>query len=101
MPSLLGSPLTVFEVVHCLVDDPAIDTPDLVSVADEQAVVAERVDETRDPARALGDTGNRCVGEEPEIARAGDAKAGANIVSCLLRAQGQNTRAKTDALLEL
>src|SRR5215470_12937381 len=101
MRSCPGSPLTVLEVLHGLVDDPAIDTPDLVGVADEQAVVAERVDDTRDPTRVLGDTGNRRVGEEPEVARPGDAKSRADVIPRLLRGQGQDAAAKTDALLEL
>src|SRR5215472_5712474 len=101
MPSLLRSPLTVLEVVHRLVDDPAIDTPDLVGVSDQQAVVAERVDETRDPARALGDAGDRRVGEEPEVCRPGDAKSRADVVPRFFRGQGQDAAAKTDALLEL
>src|SRR5262252_1066383 len=101
MRSRPGSPLTVLEILHSLLHDPAIDTPDLVGVADEQAVVAERVDDTRDPARALGDTGDRRVGEEPEVRRPGDAKSRADVVPRFLRGQGQDAAAKTDALLEL
>src|SRR5215813_7923164 len=101
MPSLLGSPFTVLEIVHRLVDDSAIDPPDLVGVSDEQAVVAERVDDTWNPARVLGDTGNRRVGEEPEICRSGDAKSRADVVTRFFRGQGQDAAAKPDALLEL
>src|SRR5215813_1961848 len=101
MPSPLGAPLTVLEVVHRLVYDPAIDTPDLVGVSDEQAMVAERVDETRDPARALGDTSDRRIREEPEVCRPGDAKSRADVVPRFFRGQGQDAAAKTDALLEL
>src|SRR5262245_27320370 len=75
--------------------------PDLVSVADEQAMVAERIDEARDSAGVLGDASDRCVGEEPEVCRSRDAKSHADVVPRFLRSQGQNAAAKTDALLEL
>src|SRR5215813_1433631 len=101
MPSLLGSLLAVLEIPHRFVYDPAIDTPDLVGVSDEQAMVAERVDETRDPARAFGDTGDRRLGEEPEVRRPGDAKSRADVVARFFRGQGQDAASKTDALLEL
>src|SRR5262245_22593726 len=101
MPSLPGSPLALLAVLHGLVDDPAIDSPDLVGVPDEQAVVAECVNETGDSARVLGDAGDRRVGEEPEVPRPGDAQSGADVIPRFLRGQGQDAAAKSDALLEL
>src|SRR5262249_60972663 len=92
---------TILEVLDGLVNDPAIDTPDLVGVADEEAMVAERVDDTRDPARVSGYAGDRRVGEEPEVACPGDAKSRADVVPRFLHGQRQETAAKTDALLEL
>src|SRR5215468_10269146 len=64
-------------------------------------MVAERIDETRDPAGVLGDTSDRRVGEESEVCRSRDAKAHADVVPRFLSGQRQNPTAQTDALLEL
>src|ERR1700682_2116118 len=64
-PRLSRSPLALLEILDGLLDDGAIDPPDLVRVADDQAVVAEPIDEARDSARVRGDLGDRRIGEEP------------------------------------
>src|SRR5262249_38959073 len=93
--------LTLFEVLHGLLDDLAIDASNLIGVADEEAVIAERVDEARDASGVLGDAADRGVGEQTEVLRAGDAKARADVVAGLLLGQRRYAAAKADSLLEL
>ena len=63
-PRLPRSPPALLEVLDGLLDDLAIDAPDLVGIADEQAVVAERIDEARDSARVLGDSASIAASEK-------------------------------------
>src|SRR4029077_9999491 len=77
-------PLAIFEILDGLLDDGAVYPPHLVRIADQQAVVAEYVDEAWDPARVLRDPGDRRIGEEPKVGRPGDPEPSADIVASLL-----------------
>ena len=65
-----------------------LDAADLVGVGEQEAVIADRVDEARDPAAVRGDPSDRLVGEEPEVARAGDPEPGPDVVADLLGRRG-------------
>src|SRR3989442_15766915 len=70
-----------------LVDDVDPDPTPLVGVPDDEAVIAQNVDASRDPARVLGDPGLSPVAEEVENARARHTEAGLDIVAGLLGRQ--------------
>src|SRR4029453_12692643 len=95
------SPTALFEILDGFVDDLGVDVPDLVRIADEQAVVAERIDEPRNSARVLGDQLHRRIGEEPEVARPGDPEPGADVVAGLCWGEWEDAAAEADTLLEL
>src|SRR3990172_7864681 len=97
----LWSPFALLEIVDGLLDDSAIDPTDLIRIADEQAVVTDRIDEPRDPARVLGNPGDRHIREEPEVGRPSDPGPGADVVAGLVGGQGEDAAAEADALIEL
>src|SRR5262245_25996565 len=58
------------EILDGLLDDVAIDALPLVGIPDEQAVIADDVDEPRDPVGVRRDALGRRVREELEVRRA-------------------------------
>ena len=64
-------------------------------------MIAYRVHEARDPAAVLGDARDGFLGEEAEVARAGDPEPGPDIVADLLGCEGRDAAAEPDSLLEL
>src|SRR5207245_5834586 len=84
-----------------LVDDVDPDPTPLVGVPDDEAVIAQNVDASRDPARVLGDPGLSPVAEEVENARARHTEAGLDIVAGLLGRQRRKADLQLDQLLAM
>src|SRR5438445_2833553 len=73
----------------------------LIGVADDEAVIAQDIHQARDPAGVIRDPLDRAGGEDPEIARAGDAEPEIDVLAGLLRRERTDAEPQGDPLLEL
>src|SRR5678816_2950792 len=89
------------EVADRLIHDTAVDAPGLIRVADEQAVVADRVDHARDAVGVLDDLLDRVLGEDAEIAGARHAQTRPDVVPGGGAAHRRDGADDRDPLLEL
>src|SRR3989442_3383601 len=69
-----GWPLPFLQVPDRLLDHVLVDVAALVSAADQETVVADRVDDPRDAARKLPDPIQGAGGEDPAVATPGDGQ---------------------------
>src|SRR4030095_6157252 len=103
-PDPPGAPLhglAVLEVFDRLGGRAGVDPPLLVRVTGQQAMVADDVDDARDPLAVVGDPLDGGVGEDAAVRRAGDAQAMLDVRPDLLGLQRPDVGAQADALLEL
>ena len=91
----------MLKILDGLLDDLAIDPANLIGIADDQAVVADRVDKARDPSGVFGDPHDRRIREKPEVRGAGDPEPRADVLAGLCRCQREDPAAEANALLEL
>src|SRR5215831_6302851 len=95
-----GSP-SFLEILDGLFDDVAIDAMALVGISDEQAMIADDVDEPRDPAGIGFDALGRRFGEQLEIRRARLPQAALDVFTHLVMGQRTDGGLHTDPLPEL
>src|SRR2546422_11129209 len=78
--------------MHGVPIDPAL----LIGVREDEAVIADHVDEPWDPSRIFGDPVHRWICEQTQVARAGDTKPGPDILSDFVQSEGRNLAAQPD-----
>src|SRR6267142_500665 len=108
-PSPRAAKLTAFplwsrallQILDRLVDDVPIDAALLIGVSEEEAVIADRIDDTWNAARIGGNAIHSRVGEQTQISCARDAKPGPDVGSGLFQRQGWDLAPQSDTLLEL
>src|ERR1700730_12182570 len=89
------------EIADGLAHDVAVEAASLIRVTDEKAMGADRIDHARDLVGVPDDALNRFLREDAEVARAGHAQPGTDVVP---GAGLRHRRARAhdrDALLEL
>ena len=97
----MSRPLPVFQILDAPLDHLALDSACLVRVTDEQAVVAQDIDEARDAVRVGGDALDGGVREQPRVGSAGDVETAPDIAPRLLAREGPDHAAHAEALPEL
>src|SRR2546430_7595630 len=73
--------------MHGVPIDPAL----LIGVREDEAVIADHVDEPRDPARIFGDPVHRWICEQTQVARAGDTKPSPDILTDFVQRSEEHT----------
>src|SRR5207249_8344353 len=91
----------LLEIVDRLSDSLAVDPALLLGVAEEEAVIADDVDEPWNPTRIFRDPAHRRIGEHTQVARTRDAQPGPDILARFARGQRRDLAAQPDPLLEL
>ena len=93
--------LTCLEVADRLLHDPSVDPSVLIRVADQEGVIAEAVDDPRDPTGVLRDPAEGFRREQAGVPRAGDPETGPDILRDLVSRERLDPAAQGDPLLEL
>src|SRR5207244_4946384 len=94
-------PRALLEIVDRLSDNLAVNPALLIGVAEEEAVIADDIDEPWNPTRIFRDPVHRRISEHIQVARARDAQPGPDILERFARGQRRDLAAQPDPLLEL